>query len=217
MQNNISLYHAIKIENLALALSLNALRGYSTHRIHDNGTVPWCSDPKNPSKAYLDSKWYFGVCLTREKEFANQWNDVVIEFDKQALSARRKIVPYNWMETRLKAEFEEFVITGYAGFTCGEALIHSTDPDDEERYEQVSKNAKFLTDDSSYIGVIDRLDLMIKKISIQLGERPGQLGTLSQKAKMEMYEWRKAKFNKVERVVTDYCLKYGIELVLLND
>ena len=47
---------------------------------------------------------------SREKEFANQWNDVVIEFDKQALSARRKIVPYNWMETRLKAEFEEFVI-----------------------------------------------------------------------------------------------------------
>lgn len=207
-----TLYHALKMENLHLALTLNALRGYSTHRIHDNGTVPWCANPRYPSKEYLESKWYFGICLTRERSFAQMWNDVVIEFDRDALKARNKIVPYNWMETKLKAEAEEFVVTGYAGFNCGQALI-AVDPENET----IRENVRFLVDDDSYVGEIDKLNLMIKSISLQLGERPGQLGTLTEKVKQEMLEWRQKRYEKVRKDIEAYCSQYNIPLEIRVD
>ena len=207
-----TLYHALKVENLHLALTLNALRGYSTHRIHDNGTVPWCRNPRSPSKEYLESKWYFGICLTRERSFAQLWNDVVIEFDRNALKARKKIVPYNWMETKLKAEAEEFVVTGYAGFNCGQALV-SLDAEDES----IRNNVRFLTNKESHIGAIDKLNLMVKSISIQLGERPGQLGTLTEKVKQEMREWRQERYEKVKNDIEAYCSQYSIPLEIRVD
>lgn len=202
-----TLYHAIKIEHLHPAICRNALRGYSTHRIADNGLVPWCKDHKNPPQDYLDSKWYFGVCLTRDIRFARQWNEVVLEIDRPALVARNKVIPYNWMETKVKAEAEEFVVTGYAGFNCDQALLHMHREDD-----QVRRNVKFLTNDDSFVGEIDRLDLVIKSITVQLGDRPGQIGKLSAQAEKEMLSWRQSRFDKVKRDVFDFCEEHGIAI-----
>ena len=105
------LYHAISYEHLHTALKHNRLVGGSTHRLHRNGTLPWPLPGGKPTPQYLQSQWYFGICLTRDPRFAWTWGDVVLTLDKERLRQRHKLVPYNWMETRVKAEAEEFLLT----------------------------------------------------------------------------------------------------------
>ena len=91
------LYHAMPYEHAKTAFETNQLVGGSTHRFHRNGTLPWPLKFGSPSELetpeYLQSEWYFGVCLTRSLPFAMSWNHVVLVLDADKLRARHKVTP----------------------------------------------------------------------------------------------------------------------------
>lgn len=76
---------------------------------------------KDDHPDYFKSQFLRGISLTRDFDYAKNWNSVVFEFDQEKLRSKWKISPYNWgysigrgyrQGIRAKREREEFLITG---------------------------------------------------------------------------------------------------------
>lgn len=109
------LYHAIRPNFAITALSTNKLDCYGFQR-----TWPGGKRLKDDMPGYDDSWWMRGISLTRDIEYAKNWNQVVFIFDQDKLKQNFKIVPYNWgysigrgyeQGMNMKREREEFLIT----------------------------------------------------------------------------------------------------------
>jgi hypothetical protein len=207
------LYHAISGANFLDAIRLDQLRGYSTHRLHSNGTIPWPTHDKHSgrytfSEAYLESRWYFGICLTRDLRFAYEWNDIVLVFDRHRIRHRHKLVPYNWMESKVKAEAEEFLITAPAGFSCGEAMLRI------KNTVRSRKNLRTLTE--GYRGQVARLSSYLKEIRIVASPH---LKSSAPRATNEAREAdskdRYASFERMYPFVLAYAQLYQIPLTIV--
>jgi hypothetical protein len=110
------LYHAIKFDRGKRALYNNKLDCYSFQR-----TWPEGKRLKDDQPGYYDSQYLRGISLSRDFNYAKNWNDIVFEFDQDKLKHKFKIIPYNWgysigggyiQGDRMKREREEFLITG---------------------------------------------------------------------------------------------------------
>jgi hypothetical protein len=110
------LYHAIKEEFAKIALETDVLECYGFQRTWPGGKR--LKDDNQP--AYNNSWWMRGISLTRDVNFAKNWNNIVFVFDQTKLSTKWKIVPYNWgysiggsyrQNELAKREKEEFLIT----------------------------------------------------------------------------------------------------------
>lgn len=220
------LYHAVSYQNALTAFRRNSLRGHSTHRIHDNGTVPWPSRSfrgqqadANKMKAYLESKWMFGLCLTRSPHFAHSWNDVVLVLDRQALRNRFELKPYNWFETRVKGEFEEFLITGKTGWEQGRFDTSLSDETRAKKYglavKELKTQAKFFRDDDSYVGEVENLHRYVKEVRLVCSEKvrfPEKPGWVSSSVSTE---YAVKQFDKYFGSIFDWCQRYGIPLKII--
>lgn len=111
-----SLYHAIEFKRALSALSDNKLDCYSFQRICPGG-----KRLKDDHPDYYNSEYLRGISLTRDFNYAKNWNNIVFEFDQEKLRQKFKIVPYNWGYSvgrgykqghRMKREREEFLIVG---------------------------------------------------------------------------------------------------------
>ncbi len=111
-----NLYHAIEIDRAKTALETNKLDCYSFQRIW-----PGWKRLKDDHPDYFKSQFLRGISLTRDFDYAKNWNSVVFEFDQEKLRSKWKISPYNWgysigrgyrQGIRAKREREEFLITG---------------------------------------------------------------------------------------------------------
>lgn len=107
-----NLYHAIKIKYALNALEKNALDAYSIQRYWSGGKRKKDNEPD-----YDDSYFYRGISLTRDKQYAIKWENIIFEFDQQKLKQKYKIIPYNWgysisntNRQNYKKEKEEFLI-----------------------------------------------------------------------------------------------------------
>lgn len=108
------LYHAVQATYAIDALNKNFLDAYTFQRYWPDGKRRKDDDPD-----YYKSFYYRGVSLTRDIEYALRWNDIVFEFDQNALKTKYKLIPYNWgysigkgykQGPRSKKEREEFLI-----------------------------------------------------------------------------------------------------------
>lgn len=205
------LFHTVKCEHIEDNLRRNSLRGYSTHRWHKNGTIPWlnASTGYKPTQEYAESDWYFGVCLTRSFDFASNWGDgVVLVLDKDKLKHNHKLVPYNWMETRVKAEYEEFLVLGNPHIKAKDAMEHMGCKTWREN------NAK-LIDDESYMGTLSNLHKYLKGFVItatkegEQGSFPMSEDTLK---RIRDYNWKN--LSSAMDKVLDYANKYRIPVFI---
>lgn len=202
-------------------LESNTLKGYSTHRIHPNGTVPWADSYRADggySSAYLESEWYFGVCLTRCRRFALSWNDVVLELDQDALRSRFRLTPYSWYQNHPKAESEEFLITGKAGFTCKEALLECLPKvSDEERFEDAYQHLedtvrqrKILLS-TGYKGEVKNLNRYVRSVTLVETEAFKKKGLpLTKEAYASHLSWKNEKHRLNRPVIQAWCERNGI-------
>lgn len=109
------LYHSLKADRAKQCLSNNEIKGYTGHRMWEDGTLK-----KDDSLEYDDCFYMKGLSTTRSFEYAKNWNSVVLELDKDLLKHNHKIVLYNWghligngyKQRTIKRELEEFVVTG---------------------------------------------------------------------------------------------------------
>lgn len=220
---NSRLYHAVSCDNFSGMLATNSIRGYSTHRLHRNGTVPWERSYKKDgsySKAYLESEWHFGICLTRSRRFALGWNDVVLEFDRNALKSRYRIRPYNWSTSKLKAELEEFLITSSAGFTCQDALLECLPPAEEgddteqrEILEQEIRTRKQLLCEG-FKGEVTHLHRYVKSVTLVETEAFKSSAIKLAPASMKAHqEWKASKIQKTYSLALDWCDEHSIPLM----
>ncbi len=206
------LYHAISFEHFVDVMRNDALRGHSTHRLHSNGTVPWPNPFHSENRfppAYLDSDWYYGICLTRDERFALSWNDLVLELDQDQLRTRHRVVPYNWMETRVKAEAEEYLVTGKAGIKCKDALIAHKDN------SRTRRNARRLTS-KQHVGEVPRISRFIRSIHVVASEQHRKKTTFAMKPEAEasLAQWRYEKFCEALPLLNGYCRWHNIPLVV---
>jgi hypothetical protein len=200
------LYHAISYEHLLPALRDNRLVGGSTHRMHRNGTVPWPLPGGRPTPTYLQSEWYFGICLTRDPRFAFSWNDVVLVLDQESLRQRHRLVPYNWMEHHHKAEAEEFLVTHGPLCTCEQGFSLHDENGDLNPFKRI------LVDETR--GQVPNLSRHLRKICVwPLGHkwkkpsfrlRPEQLADLDR--------YRTKEFLEAKPWIEDYCERHRVEL-----
>ena len=114
-QSNL-LYHGLDFYKLEIFLREDRIPGYSGQRYWKDGRRR-----KDNEKDYNESMWYKGISTTRDLNFAKQWGQTIIVFDKDKLKQDYKIVPYQWNYSISadyikdhKHEREEFIVTGYA-------------------------------------------------------------------------------------------------------
>lgn len=109
------LYHALKIDYALAALENNKLDAYTFQRYWPDGRRR-----KDDESDYSKSYYYRGISLTRDIDYAKNWECVIFVFDQGQLNTKYKIVPYNWgysigggyeQKERVKREREEFLIT----------------------------------------------------------------------------------------------------------
>lgn len=205
MQTKNLVYHATSLKNAKTAMAADKLFGYSTHRLHRNGTVPWPVNYKTFTPAYLESEWYFGVCLTRSKPYALRWNQLVLTLNLDTLKHRHKVVPYNWSERQLKAEFEEFLITRRSGISCAQALNPRTEEGDPNPFSQ-----RILAEEP--LGYVRDLSRHLTAVTFRVvsgggfgADRPKFMQSLRDAA---IQDYRQADWLRA------YCLQHGIALYL---
>lgn len=105
------IYHALKnCRYAALAIQKNELLATSTQRFWDTGERLKDNDPR-----YENSYWMKGVSVTRDYHYAFSWGEVVFVLDKNIISQKYKIIPFNWgysipSGNHHKREREEFII-----------------------------------------------------------------------------------------------------------
>lgn len=109
------LYHAIKTSYATKALQKDSLACHGFQR-----TWPGGKRLKDDEPGYYQSWWMRGISLTRDLNFAKNWESVVFVFDQDKLMTRYRIVPYNWgysigrghvQGSNAKREREEFLVT----------------------------------------------------------------------------------------------------------
>lgn len=105
------LYHGIQLKYAVQALTANELLGTTTQRWWPDGKRRKDNEPD-----YQDSYWMKGLSLTRDRDYAMGWGDVVFILDQDLLSRKFKIIPFNWMfsipnSSSRKKEREEFLVT----------------------------------------------------------------------------------------------------------
>lgn len=111
-----SLWHAISVENASVRLEEGSLKPFTSHRYWGDGIRRKEDDP-----LYDDSYWMYGWSMTRKREYAFQWNSVVLEFDAEKIANQFKIIPIAWNnlfkhnKTFQKKEFEEFILSKKIG------------------------------------------------------------------------------------------------------
>ncbi len=110
------LYHAIEYKRAMEALIQNKLGGYSIQRYWEDGRRR-----KDDEDDYESGLYMRGLSLTRDVDYAKDWNDIIFVFDQEKLKNKWKILPYNWgysigggykQGSNAKREREEFLITG---------------------------------------------------------------------------------------------------------
>lgn len=223
-----TLYHAMSYENALLAFRRNTLRGHSTHRFHENGTVPWyptswtrlTAEAKERQIArYLESKWHYGVCLTRDAAFAHSWNDVVLVFDRNKLKQNHPLKPYNWFETRVKGEAEEFLITGAPGWR--QAYFDSRTPDKEKAKQlgmtvkELCNIARFFRSDDSYLGEVENLHRYVTEVRIVCTPTTRNPRLLGKQDWSLQRDFGLEQFNKHFEDVFNWCQRYSIPLKMI--
>jgi hypothetical protein len=108
------LYHGInKIEHAITALKNNRLAATTTQRFWPDGKRRVQQSPND--QEYENSYWMKGLSLTRDKDMAFGWGNVVFILDQTKLAQRYKFVPLNWMYSiknsiSRKKEREEFLV-----------------------------------------------------------------------------------------------------------
>ena len=106
------LYHSLSFRYANIALKNNELLATTCHRLWKGYPIIRPSDPRYTD--FKNSYSVYGISLTRDKNFAMDWNVVTFVFDKTKLSNRYKIIPINWHasvpDVSPKTEFEEFVV-----------------------------------------------------------------------------------------------------------
>jgi hypothetical protein len=117
-QSRADLYHAIKPEYAINSLNTNKLDCYSIQRTWPNGIRL-----KDDHPEYENSDYLRGLSLTRDIDYAKNWQSIVFVFDQEKLKTKWKLLPYNWgysiggdykQGIRAKREKEEFLITGFS-------------------------------------------------------------------------------------------------------
>lgn len=115
--NRASLYHGLKNEYALKAIDNNKLDAYTFQRFWADGKRRKDDDPE-----YAKSYYYRGLSLTRDINYAANWNNVIFEFDQNILKTKYKLIPYNWgysigggykQGANVKREREEFLIVSY--------------------------------------------------------------------------------------------------------
>lgn len=113
-QSRANLYHGLEFKYAIAALEKNKLDAYTFQRFWPDGKRRKDDDPE-----YQNSYYYRGLSLTRDSKYASGWNNVIFEFNQDALKTKYKIIPYNWgysigggyqQGSRVKKEREEFLI-----------------------------------------------------------------------------------------------------------
>lgn len=150
------LWHAMKIENAIKALSNGFLEPHTSHRFWKDGILRNDSHPE-----YEDSNWRHGWSLTRNKQYAISWGQVILEFDKDEIRKTHKITPVCWgaLITRKpkfghgKRETEEFVLSGgvkeSTNYYKKQAIIV------EEEYDEIFDKEKKTEKDLSRLSEIE--------------------------------------------------------------
>lgn len=112
--NRQSLWHGIKLKNAVKGLENGYLEAHTSHRYWADGIRRKESDP-----LYESSFWMYGWSMTRKKEYAFSWSDVIFEFDADKVRENFKVQPLTWNnlfdhnKKQQKKEFEEFVTAHY--------------------------------------------------------------------------------------------------------
>ena len=121
MQTNALLFHGIKAQYAIPALKSNCLKTHSFHRYWKDGRRL-----ERGESGYEDHVWMGGICLSRDKQYAATRDVFVLEFSKDALRHRHKIIPLKWFQRRYEAEeFLQNQITTLSG--DGAAIINYFD------------------------------------------------------------------------------------------
>jgi hypothetical protein len=102
-----------EVEWATLALENNRLIAKSTQRFWDDGKRRKDDDPE-----YRNSYWMKGISTTRDLYFAQSWGDVAFKLNKDWITKRYKIIPFNWgysipekgIKQHHKREREEFIV-----------------------------------------------------------------------------------------------------------
>lgn len=191
--NRQSLWHAIHLKNIHSVLKNNKLDPYTSHRYWADGKRRKEDDP-----LYEDSFWMYGWSMTRKKEYAFNWNGIVLELDTDKIAHNFEIMPISWNnlfthnKTFQKKEFEEFVIAHYEPRS-----IATMKKQEEERHELF---------DNIYT------DLMNAKNKEEEENLQGQIDKLREEDKSWIEDWRKPRGKSID---LKKCLK-GIYLDKFN-
>lgn len=192
-------YHSLPFRHFVTALEANELKGHSTHRFHKNGTVPWPEYKEGKyhySREYLESEWTFGICMTRSRQFAENWGgDIIMVFNTDMLRTKFKLKPYNWSEYRVKSEFEEFLITSQPGWKNKDVMYNP-------KRKTFGKYNKLLADRNYSQGAISNLSRYLVKVIVPK----------SYKLSTRVADYYQSSLDDYMSRVEDLCKLQGIEL-----
>lgn len=184
-----SLWHATKLKNGAQALNDGFLQPYTSHRYWLDGIRRKEDDPQ-----YENSCWMYGWSMTRKREYAQAWSEVLFEFDSDKIGETFKIEPIAWNnlfkhnKSMAKKEFEEFVIAHY-----------------EPRSIEDMKQAEIKRDEQ-FDNLYDQLYSVKNEADREAVQ--GQLDKLKESSISWVEDWRKP---RGKPLVVDKCVK-GIYL-----
>ena len=110
------LYHALQFSQASQALRENKQGGYSNMRWWSDGKRYTYADPR---EIYDNSNFHIGISMTRDINFAKEWDEVIFFFDYDQLKRDYKIIPVNDFyasggfrpDKDHKREKEEFIVT----------------------------------------------------------------------------------------------------------
>jgi hypothetical protein len=156
-----SLWHAAKLKHAAQALDQGFLQAYTSHRYWPDGIRRKEDDP-----LYENSFWMYGWSMTRKREYAQGWSDVLFEFDADKIAETFKIEPLTWNnlfshnKKMIKKEFEEFVIAHYEPRSIDD--MKSAEKDREIQYDKIYDQMRFARNDEERESMQTQLDNLKK-------------------------------------------------------
>lgn len=148
-----SLFHGSKIEHAAANLKRGYSIGRTQQRYWDDGRVL-----KDDHEDYYKSGWMYGWSMTREKNFAGQFSDVLFIFDKNKVKSKFKVKTLSWSYRvsqgagYFRREREDYVIAGKDPRTDQELKdgFEKYLDDQDEKYDQGNRERNKYEDRFQY-------------------------------------------------------------------
>lgn len=107
------LFHGSEHEHAASNLQLGHIKARTVQRYWEDGHTY-----KDDHEKYESSGWMFGWSMTRERNMAGSWKNVVFVFDRDKVKSQYKVKPLSWSyrvsqgSRYYKQEREDYVIGG---------------------------------------------------------------------------------------------------------